>query len=129
MSLAGIEQAQRAARLARARFDSTLEEVQERLRPTNLAGEAWDGVKEKSANLADDAVEAVKARPGMVSLALGAVALFFARKPIGRAVGGLVSRDDGGIEVGQPELNEKPVRRRKTQGAGDGERPRTRKRQ
>ena len=113
MSLAEIEQAQRAARLARARFDTTLEEVQERLRPSNLAGEAWDGVKEKGADMADNAVEAVKARPGMVSLALGAVALFFARKPIGRAVGGLVSRDDEGIEVGQPELKEKPARRRR----------------
>lgn len=114
MSLAEIEQAQRAALRARARFDATLSQVQERLRPSNLAGEAWDGVKEKSATLADDAVEAVKARPGMVSLALGAVALFFARKPIGRAVGGLVSRDDEGIEDDPPELKKKPVRRRNT---------------
>ncbi|MGE0178838.1 MAG: hypothetical protein AB7O91_03335 [Sphingomonas sp.] len=106
MSLLEIERAQRAARLARARFDATLGEVQERLRPANLAGEAWDGVKEKSANLADDAVDAVKARPGMVSLALGAVALFVARKPIGRAVTGLVSRDGDGIEDEDSELNE-----------------------
>lgn len=112
MSLAEIEQAQRAARLARTRFDATLGEVQERLRPANLAGEAWVGVKEKSADLADDAVEAVKARPGMVSLALGAVALFFARKPIGRAVGGLVSRDEDGIEAAPPELKKAPARRR-----------------
>ena len=68
--------------------------MQERLRPANLAGEAWDGVKEKSANIADDAVDAVKQRPGTVSLVLGAIALFLARKPIARAVGGLISRGD-----------------------------------
>lgn len=106
MSLAEIEQAQRAANLARTRFEGTLEEVQERLRPANLAGEAWDGVKEKSANLADDAVEAVKARPGVVSLALGAIALFVARAPIKRAVSGLISRDGDGIEDEPAELEE-----------------------
>ena len=111
MSLIEIEQAQRAARLARARFEATLEQVQDRLRPANLAGEAWDGVKEKGTKLADDAVEAVKKRPGMVSLALGTIALFVARKPIGRAMVGLVSRDEQGIEGEPIELKEKPARR------------------
>ncbi len=71
MSLAEIEQAQRAVRLTRARFEGTLLEVQDRLRPANLANEAWVGVKEKSATIAEDAVDAVKQRPGAVSLALG----------------------------------------------------------
>ena len=106
MSLVEIEQAQRAARLARARFDATLDDVQERLRPANLAGEAWDGVKEKSANLADDAIEAVKKRPAMVSLSLGAIALFVARAPLKRAVSGLISRDGDGIEDEPAELEE-----------------------
>ena len=94
MSLAEIEQAQRAARLARARFDATLAATQDRLRPANLAEEAWDGVKEKSASVAEDAVDAVKQRPGMVSLALGAVALFLARRPLKRAAGRLISGGD-----------------------------------
>ena len=113
MTAEAVFEAKRRAIAARQRLDSDLTVARTRLRPANLAGEAWDGVKEKSANMADDAVEAVKARPGMVSLALGAVALFFARKPIGRAVGSLVSRDEDGIEAEAPELTEKPVRRRK----------------
>lgn len=94
MSLTEIEQAQRAVCRARARFDSTLLATQDRLRPANLAGEAWDGVKEKSASVAGDAVDAVKQRPGMVSLALGAVALFLARRPLKRAAGRLISGGD-----------------------------------
>ncbi|MGQ0659700.1 DUF3618 domain-containing protein [Sphingosinicella sp.] len=101
MSLAEIEQAQRAVRLTRARFETTLAETQDRLRPANLAGEAWDGVKEKSANLAGDAVDQVKQRPGMVSLALGAIALFLARRPLKRAAGKLIS--GGGDEAGSEE--------------------------
>ena len=114
MTADAVFEAKRRAIAARQRLDSDLVTARTRLRPGNLAGEAWDGVKEKSASMADDAVEAVKARPGMVSLALGAVALFFARKPIGRAVGGLVSRDEDGIEEEATELKEKPARRRKT---------------
>ena len=118
MSLTEIEQAQRAARLARARFEATLAETQDRLRPANLAGEAWDGVKEKSANLAEDAVDKVKQRPGMVSLALGAIALFLARKPLKRAAGKLISGGDeeAGSEAAPPALESKP-RKRKARSA------------
>lgn len=104
MTADAVFEAKRKAIAARQRLESSILATRTRLRPGNLAGEAWDGVKEKGATLADDAVEAVKARPGLVSLALGAVALFFARKPIGRAVGNLISRD--GIEDDETELNE-----------------------
>ena len=85
MTLEKIEQAKRQAVRARARLDSTLIALQQRLRPANLAGEAWDGVKDKSADLADGALNAVRKRPAAVSLAVGAVALFLAREPIRRA--------------------------------------------
>lgn len=114
MSLAEIEQAQRAARRARARFEGTLAETQDRLRPGNLAGEAWNEVKEKSAGIAGDAVDKVKQRPGTVSLALGAVALFLARRPLTRAAGRLISRGDE--EVGseaEPAALGPKVRNRK----------------
>jgi len=106
MSLDAVERAKRDAALAKARFDGTLGAVQQRLRPANLAGEAWDGVKDKSADIADGALEAVKKRPAAVSLALGALALFLARAPIKRAVSGLISGDEDGIEEGDPELRE-----------------------
>ncbi len=99
MSLERVEQAKRNAVMARARLDSTLVAVQQRLRPGNLAGEAWDGVKDKSADLADGALSAVRKRPAAVSVAVGAVALFLAREPLKRTVKRLfsdeVEPDDG----------------------------------
>ena len=86
MNPAEVERAKREAVLARRRFDGTLIEVQERMKPANLAGEAWDGVKDKSADLTDAALGAVRKRPVAVSMALGAFALFLAREPIKRTV-------------------------------------------
>ena len=107
MSAAELEQAKRAAVRARARVDSHVAALQARLRPANLAGEAWDGVKEKSADLADGALEAVKKRPAAVSAALGVLALFLAREPLKRAATRLISGandDQEGIEGGESEL-------------------------
>jgi hypothetical protein len=95
MSLAGITEARRDAVRARARLERTLAAAQHRLSPGNLAEEAWDGVKDKSADLAGGALQAVKSRPRAVSLALGAFALFLARAPLKRAVSRLISGDGG----------------------------------
>ena len=96
MTVARIEQAKREALRTRARFESTLAAVQQRLRPGNLAEEAWDGVKDKGADLADGALQAVKKRPAAVSVALGAFALFLARGPLTRAAEPLISGDEAG---------------------------------
>lgn len=96
MTLSRVEQAKRNAMMARARLDSSLVAAQQRLKPGNLAGEAWDGVKDKSADLADGALTAVRKRPAAVSVAIGAFALFLAREPIRRAVSRLIS--DGEAE-------------------------------
>lgn len=100
MSLADVERAKREAVQARQRLDGTLVEVQERMKPANLAGEAWDGVKDKSADLTDAALGAVRKRPVAVSMALGAFALFLAREPLKRTVTRLFAdeeEDDGRI--------------------------------
>jgi hypothetical protein len=93
MSLVEVETARRAALRAKDRFDRTLAAVQHRLSPGNLAEEAWDEVKEKGADIAEGALEAVKSRPKAVSLALGAFAIFLARAPLKRAVTRLISGD------------------------------------
>jgi hypothetical protein len=92
MSVEALQQAKSEAVAARVRFLDTLGEAQERLKPGNLAGEAWTGVKDRTAEAAGNAVEAVKSRPKTVALVLGGLALFLARRPIGRAACGLVSR-------------------------------------
>lgn len=94
MSLERIEQAKRNTIRARARLDSTLVAVQQRIRPGNLAGEAWEGVRDKSSDLADGALQAVKKRPATVSVVLGAFALFLARDPLKRAVTRLIAGEE-----------------------------------
>jgi hypothetical protein len=92
MTPEAIEAAKRESEAARRRLDSTLVALQQRLHPKSLATEAWDGVKEKSGDLAEGALTTVKQRPGAVSLALGAAVLFLARDPLRRAVGRAFSR-------------------------------------
>lgn len=119
MSLDEISRAKRDAIRARARFEATLGTAQARLHPTSLAEEAWDGVKEKGVEVADNAVQAVKSRPATVSLTVGAVALFLARGPLKRAVAHLISgEEDEGIEPAEPELIPAKPRARKRAARG-----------
>ncbi len=92
MSAAELARARAAALAARARLDTSLAEARERLRPASLVDAAWDEAKDRAARKAADAAAAIRARPGAVALALGAVALFFARRPARRAISRLVGR-------------------------------------
>jgi len=79
---------------AKARFASTLTALQQRLKPGALATQAWSGVKEKSGEIADDAVQAVKDRPVAATGIAAAFLLFLARHPILSAASRLVRSDD-----------------------------------
>ena len=92
MSAEEIRRARIEAELARERLSTTVSQLQQRLKPGTLASNVWEGVKEKGADVADDAVHAVKARPVAVSAALGAFTLFLARQPIRSAFSWLRSR-------------------------------------
>jgi hypothetical protein len=94
MSATAIAEAKREAVLARRRAEQSFAALRDRLQPGSLAEEAWDGVKDKGAEVADNALQAVKSRPKAVSLALGALAIFLARRPLKRAVSRLVSGDE-----------------------------------
>lgn len=75
-----------AARLeverSRARLMATAQELQERLSPKTLARGAWQGAKEKGADLAEDAVDAVRARPIAATGVVAAITMFLAREPL-----------------------------------------------
>lgn len=86
MSAAEILQARRRAELARRSALQTATELQQRLKPSTIASNAWEGVTDKAADVADGAVEAVKARPVAASAAVGALTLFLARQPLRSAV-------------------------------------------
>jgi hypothetical protein len=112
MSADNLTLAKRDAERARRRLADTAAELQQRLKPGTLASHAWEGVKDKSGEIAEDAVGAVKARPVAVSAALAVFTLFLARAPIKAAVGRLLD-GDGAVE---PSKDARPRRARK-QGA------------
>ena len=94
MSANDLKLARREAELARRRLAATAAELQQRLKPGTLAHNAWAGVKDRSGEIADDAVEAVKSRPVPVAAVLAAFTLFLARAPIRSAVGRLFDGED-----------------------------------
>ena len=92
-----IEKAQYEAEQAKKQFASTLGGLQYRLKPANLANHAWEGVRDKSSTMADDAKHAVngiadeaiavvKERPGIASGVAAALFIFLAREPLWRLV-------------------------------------------
>lgn len=67
---------------SRSRVMATAQELQDRLSPKTLARDAWQGAKEKGADLAEDAVDAVKARPLATTGVVAAITMFLAREPL-----------------------------------------------
>jgi hypothetical protein len=82
------------AERARARLMATAHELQERLNPKTMARDAIQGAKEKGADLAEDAVDAVRTHPRAAGGAVAAVALFLARQPLMGLAGKLFGRSD-----------------------------------
>jgi hypothetical protein len=92
--LSRLQRAKAEAELAKRRLSSTMGALQYRLKPGNLASDAWSGVKEKSGAMADDALQAVKDRPVAASGILAALVVFLARDPIRSIVSGMLHGDD-----------------------------------
>jgi hypothetical protein len=77
-----IAAATRASDEARERFVESIQALAQQLEPKRLARELWEDAKDKGADLAEEAVDAVKARPLAVGGVAAAIALFLAREPI-----------------------------------------------
>ena len=69
----------------RAALLETTRELQARLQPKTLASEAWEKAKDKGADLAEGAVDAVAKRPLAVGGVVAALAMFLAREPLKQA--------------------------------------------
>jgi hypothetical protein len=84
-----------AARIAversRGQLMATAHELQERLSPRTLARGAWQGAKVKGADLAEDAVDAVRARPLSAGGIVAAITMFLAREPLKDLAGKLAA--------------------------------------
>ena len=89
-----IEQAKREVERARGQFASTVGALQYRLKPANLMSSAWDGVREKSGEMADDAIQTVKDRPVAASGVLAGIIVFLAREPLWRMALGFFRSDE-----------------------------------
>ena len=66
----------------RSRLMSTAQTLQDRLSPRTLARGAWEGAKDKGADLAEKGVDAVRARPLAATGVVAAITMFFARDPL-----------------------------------------------
>jgi hypothetical protein len=105
---------------SRARLMSDIDEIidrgqslQETLTPSRLMRDAWEGAKEKGADLAEDAVDAVRSRPLATGGVVAAVTLFLAREPLMDLAAKLL----GGSK---PKNKDKPKKRRKPSSKADG---------
>jgi len=78
---------------ARNRLLVALNEVTGQLEPHRLVQEVWEKAKDKGADLAENAVDAVRARPLAATGVVAAIAMFLAREPLielaGKLAGGL----------------------------------------
>jgi hypothetical protein len=98
----------------RADLMDTVRELQERLQPRTLASEAWEKAKEKGADLAEDAVDAVKSRPVAVGGVVAALTMFLAREPIKDAAvklyDAMTSKDEPKAKSPALKLKKTPTR-------------------
>lgn len=63
-------------------FETPIMDLKQQLTPRHIMSEVWQGTKEKGADLAEDAVDAVRARPIATGGVVAALALFLAREPL-----------------------------------------------
>lgn len=86
-----LHSARLEAEQAQHRLVAHLQELQQRIAPKTLARDAWEGAKSKGADLAEEAVDAVRARPVAATGIVAAVALFLAREPLMDLAGKLMN--------------------------------------
>lgn len=98
-----VREARLEAEQARFRVTSLVQELQQRLAPKTLASNAWQEAKSKGADIAEDAVDAVRKRPIAATGAVAAIAMFLAREPLMDLAGRLLN--------GKPD---KPANKRKS---------------
>ncbi len=91
MSDEGVKAAEIKLEAARARLTGSLQELSRQFAPHRLMEEVWEKAKDKGADLAEDAVDAVRARPYAATSVVAAIAMFIAREPLMDLAGKLVN--------------------------------------
>jgi hypothetical protein len=70
---------------SKAALLDTANQLLERFQPHNLVDDLWESAKNKGADLAEDAVDAVAKRPVAIGGVVAALAMFLARDPLKKA--------------------------------------------
>ena len=115
-----VANAEAAVERSREQLLETARELQQLLAPKKLARDAWENAKVKGADLAEDAVDAVKKRPVAATGLIAAVTMFLAREPIKDGIVKLydaMTSDDEEETKPPPRKrtgSKPPARRRKT---------------
>ncbi len=101
-----LEQAAAEVGRSKRQLASSLGALQSRLKPGTLMNNAWEGVRDKSGEVADNTLQAVKNRPATVSGIIAAIILFLVREPLWRLIVDLFSdRGDEQQETIQADLD------------------------
>ena len=101
--------AELAAASARERFLDSFHALLHHLEPKRLAKGLWEDAKVKGADLAEEAVDAVKARPVAATGVVAALALFLAREPIIDLAGKMIGPKDRKSSARRPRPPKKPA--------------------
>lgn len=96
---------------AREALIDTARELQQRLQPRTLAREAWESAKVKGADMAEEAVDAVKRRPVATGGIIAAITMFLAREPIKDGVSKLYDVMTSDKAPSPPPRTKPPVRK------------------
>ncbi|MES2148038.1 MAG: hypothetical protein V4491_09330 [Pseudomonadota bacterium] len=108
-----IARAEAAVEAARERLIDTVQDIALQLEPRRLIGELWEDAKNKGADLAEEAVDAVKARPLAATGVVAAIAMFLAREPIADLAGKMF---DGFGDKKKRKLEAKKSKAKKPEG-------------
>ena len=85
-----VAAAQAEAQRRRDRLLESVQDLVDMLEPRRLVRELWEDAKIKGADLAEEAVDAVKSRPIAAGGIAAVLALYLAREPIAELAGKLV---------------------------------------
>lgn len=121
-----VTAAKAEAEAAKQQLLSTVHEIQYRLKPSTLAGEAWGGVRDSVSQRSDQAVGIVREKPQAAGAVAALLVLLFARKPLMNLVSSLFGgRDDdhlttdlgkseGHVDLKAPVVPKQPKATKKT---------------
>ena len=94
----------------RAALLATIDEIKARLAPKAVAQNAWEGAKDKTADVAESTLTAVKERPLLTAGVVAGTGAILARKPLFALIARLFEEPDEPVPVPAP----KPKTPRKT---------------